>query len=331
MDEEEEAVCVLKNGWRKEGKQFVRRFVEEFHVYHLTVSILRRYRKHKDGWNYGIAGGIAGLSLALEAHSRRKTLAFFVAARALGAGATTLVARDLVRSIPHAETLTFCVCCATLVTCVARFPHLLPQGYYRSVVKWSRDYSHDILDELFRRPNDRFLTCNEVGMHQGACTRHALEDFVRSLPGFAKLYLPIHLAPVLVFKRAMLQKKPQYVLTSLAKNLTCSTLFISTMRVSRRKELVLFLIPQLLNALLVLVKNSRRGRDVHVPHGFVLLFAVAMGVVMHAHEREPKSLSMLMTGVLKFFVGPPREGRARVGQTKPEQGDARRKRFLSEA
>ncbi|KAK7503003.1 hypothetical protein BaRGS_00005629 [Batillaria attramentaria] len=142
MDEEEEAVC-FEEWLRKEGKQFVRRFVRSFSkaaavyagvgtftaffknpfrkgrpavwrtvvskdclqfaaflglypsVYHLTVSILRRYRKHKDGWNYGIAGGIAGLSLALEAHSRRKTLAFFVAARALGAGATTLVARDL--------------------------------------------------------------------------------------------------------------------------------------------------------------------------------------------------------------------------------------------
>ena len=145
--------------------------------------------------------------MALEAPSRRKTLAFFAAARALGAGATTLVARDLSPSIPHAETVAFCTCCAVLLSCVSLYPELLPPGYYHSVVKWSRDYTDPILTRLFRTPGERFLTCQEGGLHEGTCTSHALEDLLRSLPAFAKLYFPIHLAPVLLVKRHLLKNR----------------------------------------------------------------------------------------------------------------------------
>lgn len=136
----------------------------------------------------------------MEESSCQKTFAFFTAARALGAGVTTLVTRGVVPHVPHAETLTFCVCCGALLTCVTNFSHLLPQSYYHSVVKWSRDYTDAILNVLFRTPGDRFLACSEAGLHTGTCTRHAVEDFLRSLPGFAKLYLPIHLVPILLFK-----------------------------------------------------------------------------------------------------------------------------------
>ncbi|KAL8568832.1 hypothetical protein ACOMHN_035595 [Nucella lapillus] len=312
-------------------------------LYHLILSALRRYRHSQDGWNFGIAGSVAGLSMLLEDPSRQKTLTFFTTARALGAGVVTLVSRGLVRPIPHAETLAFCTCCAALTTCVAIFPKLLPAGYYHSVLKWSRDYSHPVLEKLFRVPGERFLTCQEAGLHGDTCTKHALLDLFRSLPSFAKLYLPIHLAPVLVFKRDVLKKRPGYVLTSLARNFTYSTLFLSAMvclakyvicllrhasgkppplptyvpavagficgfsvlleRVSRRKELVLFVIPQMLHAAHVLWKGSRTGSRLRVPQGYAVVFAVAMGVVMHAYEKEPASLTMLMTGLLKVFVG----------------------------
>lgn len=320
-------------------------------VFRLLVALLRRLRKRKDGWNYGLAGGLAGLTMAVEAPQRQRVLALFATARALGAGVTTLVARDVVSPVPHAETLAFCTCCAVLVTCVALYPHLLPAGYYKSVLKWSRDYTDPILTELFRKPGDHFLACHDVGLHEGTCTEHAIHDFVRSLPAFAKLYIPIHLAPVLIFKRHMIKKRPGYVLMSLAKNLAFSTLFLASIvsiakyvicllrnhatarrpppvplfvpsvagalcglsvlleRPGRRKELVLFLIPQLLHAMLVLAqtRSTWRQRASQVPHGFVLLFSLAMGVVLHSYEKEPPSLSILMNGVLKFFVGPRRE------------------------
>ena len=161
----------------------------------------------QDGWNYGLAGGVAGLSMALDAASRHNPIAFFAAARALGAGATTLVTRGHVTSVPHAETVAFCVCCAVLLPCVCLHPQLLPTGYYRSVVRWSRAYSEPILTRLFRTPEERFLTCQEVGLHEGTCASHALLDLVRGLPFFARLYFPIHLAPVLLFKRSMLKNR----------------------------------------------------------------------------------------------------------------------------
>lgn len=134
---------------------------------------------------------------------------------------------------------------------------------------------------------------------------------------------------------------------SLVKNLTMSTLFLSTMvfvakyaicllrhasgrppplptyipcvagllcglailweRPSRRKELIMFMTPQILSMLWTLVERSCPKRRLHVPHGLSLLFAAAMAVVMHAYERDPPSLSMLMSGMLRFFVGERRE------------------------
>jgi hypothetical protein len=76
--------------------------------------------------------------MAVEAPQRQRVLAFFVTARALGAGVSTMVARDVIRVIPHAEALSFSACSAALLSCVCLYPHLLPHGYYKSVLKWSR-------------------------------------------------------------------------------------------------------------------------------------------------------------------------------------------------
>lgn len=154
-----------------------------------------------------MAGGLAGLSLAVSSPSYHKVLTLFITARALGAGATTLVARGLVKGIPHAEILVFCAECALAVTGVACYPSLLPRGYYLSVLKWSRDYTEATTSALFRIPGSCFVTCSEAGLHEGSCTAHALRDFLRSFPSFAKLYLPIHLTPVVLFKRNLLKKR----------------------------------------------------------------------------------------------------------------------------
>lgn len=158
----------------------------------------------QDGWNHGIAGGLAGLTIVLENPVRRRTLSLFTISRALGALVSTLITRGQIPFIAHGDTLMFCLSCAFLVYCTALRPHLLPKGYYYSVLKWSRDYTDDKLNQLFRIPGEKFLSCNEVGLHTDSCTSHALIDLIQSWPVFAKLYLPIHLAPVLVFRRKLL-------------------------------------------------------------------------------------------------------------------------------
>ncbi|RUS78406.1 hypothetical protein EGW08_013820 [Elysia chlorotica] len=314
-------------------------------VYHLLLKLLVRYRGRKDGWNYGVAGGVGGLSVALLDSSRRQTLAFFTLSRALGAGISTLVTRGFLNHIPFFEVGVFSACVSLIVHCTAMAPQYLNRGYYMSIIKWSRDYTDERLTRAFREPGPRFLTCAEIGLHEGSCTKHRVTDLLQSLSGFAKLYLPIHLIPVLIFKRGLLLKRPFFVLYSLSKNLALSTAFLGLMvflakivicllrnalqrppplpgfipavagavcglallleRFSRRKELALFVIPHFLNILYVAAEKSPALKPfLRLPHGFTLVFALSMTSVMHAYEREPQSLTMLINGVLRFFFGP---------------------------
>lgn len=158
----------------------------------------------QDGWNNMAAGGLAGLTLCVEDPTRRLVFCLFAISRAIGALISTLVAREKIPEIPYSETAFFCLCCAFLVYCTALNPQLLNSGYYHSVLKWSRDYTDKKLQKLFREPGDRFLTCQEVGLHKDNCFRHAVLDWAKSFPAFAKLYFPIHVAPVVIFRRKIL-------------------------------------------------------------------------------------------------------------------------------
>lgn len=153
------------------------------------------------------AGGLAGLTLCVEDPTRRLIFCLFAISRAIGALISTLVAREKIPEIPYSETVSFCSCCAFLVYCTALNPQLLNTGYYFSVLKWSRDYTDKKLQVLFREPGERFLTCQDVGLHKDNCFRHAVVDWVKSFPAFAKLYFPIHVAPVVIFRRALLLER----------------------------------------------------------------------------------------------------------------------------
>ena len=160
----------------------------------------RRVNIFQDDLNSAFAGGIAGLAIAVEDRTRRRVYCLFAIARSVGALVTTLVKRKHLPAIPFSETVLFSSCTAFLVYCNALKPQYLFPGYYRSVLKWSRDYTDQKLTRLFREPNTKFLTCADVGLHQKSCEKHAVLDFLQSFSGFAKLYLPIHAAPFVFFK-----------------------------------------------------------------------------------------------------------------------------------
>lgn len=310
-------------------------------IYDLIVELLEHYRGRRDDFNSALAGGIAGLSMAIEDRTRRRVYCLFALARAIGAMVTTLVKRGVIPPIPHSETALFCTCTSFLVYCTALKPQYLFTGYYRSVLKWSRDYTDRKLKLLFREPGNKFLTCAEAQLHDHSCTYHAFKDFIQSLPPFAKLYLPIHMAPIIFFRYKQFLKRPKRFICAIVKNVVWSTAFLATMvmlakygicllrnfqfkqpplsswipaiagfvaglgvlfeRKNRRRELSLFLIPHTLYAVYLWAKESRIVR--HVPHSSLFLFALAMVPIMHAYEREPESLNLLLHSALKFFVG----------------------------
>lgn len=145
--------------------------------------------------------------MVVEDRTRRQIYCLFAIARAVGAMVTTLVKRGVIPAVPHSETALFCSCTSFLVYCTALKPQYLFTGYYRSVLKWSRDYTDQKLKLLFREPGNTFLTCGEAGLHDHNCTYHAFKDFLQSLPPFAKLYLPIHMAPIIFFRYKQFLKR----------------------------------------------------------------------------------------------------------------------------
>ncbi|WAR08281.1 hypothetical protein MAR_018239 [Mya arenaria] len=290
-------------------------------IYDLAVELLEQYRGKRDDWNSALAGGIAGLAMVVEDRTRRRIYCLFAIARAIGAMISTLVKRGLLPSVPYSETALFCSCTSFLVYCTALQPQYLFTGYYKSVLKWSRDYTDEKLKKLFREHGDTFLTCADVGLHDQNCTIHAAIDFAQSIPPFAKL--------------------PKQVLKTVVKNTFWSTAFLATMVMvakyaicllrnlqhrppplrpwipaaagilaglgvlfegtHRRRELSLFLIPHTLYAVYLWAKEAKIVR--HIPNSSILLFALALVPIMHAYEREPESLNLLLHSALKFFVG----------------------------
>ncbi|CAG5118558.1 unnamed protein product [Candidula unifasciata] len=313
-------------------------------IYHLLVEILSALQKQQNGWIFGISGGLAGLSLAVLKTSTRQTLAFFTLSRALGSGISTLVRKGILPAVPFFEVGVFCACGSLLAYCVSSAPSYMNQSYYRTLLKWMRDYSPEKFHRLFVEPGDRFLTCQETGVHEPTCLYHAVLAYLYSLPGLAKIYLPVYLIPVFLFKRATVMDKPMHFLQSLSKNTAMSTVFLASMislakgticllrnishrpppcpayvpltagavsglallleRPSRRKELVLFAIPQVVYVIDNFMKGSKLCSIPKFPRGFTLLFALSMACVMYSFEREPQSLTTLIRGVLKYFIGP---------------------------
>lgn len=97
------------------------------------------------GWPAVVAGFAAGLTSVIDDPQRRYTLSLFIVARAFGALIITLHKRGYLPSMPYFVELTFGLCQAFIGVCGIRYPELLPAGYYRSVLKWSRHLTDDKL------------------------------------------------------------------------------------------------------------------------------------------------------------------------------------------
>lgn len=185
-------------------------FLHELHYWQDKLGIFSRnfiWPFLQDGWNAGIAGGLAGLASLVEDPSRRRTLALFVFARAVGSLLSTLARRKIIPTVPHFPVIVFSICAGFLVHCITLNRELIQAGYLKSLLQWTRNYNVNVLDKLFVTKGDKFISCQEVGLHKESCTHYAIRDFIMSLPAFAKLYFPIHLVPVLIFKRKMFLKR----------------------------------------------------------------------------------------------------------------------------
>ena len=174
-------------------------------------------------------------------------------------------------------------------------------------------------------------------MHDGSCFSPAFSRFLVTFLNGLRLYLPIHLLPLL-FRLKTLRAKPLQVLYQAVLGTVYSALFVSqtatTMRAmlcvtsrlrgkwdrmnvligaifcsfslfweapGRRCEISLYVLPRFLDSVWTFLK--RRGLVRDVPGGAVGLFALAMGTVAYAHVNEPEIMKSYVELICKTILG----------------------------
>ena len=193
--------------------------------------------------------------------------------------------------------------------------------------------SQEMIERVTR---GEWIPCSVVHMH--SCEKNTLLKFLQVFNMASKFYIPIHLVPVLVFKRDKLVKKPVEVIKNLIVNIIRSCLFLSTYVAafwylncffknyrrktdkvniilssficsfacmfelpSRRTELALYMFPRFLESIFLLLE--KRGYIQSVANGEVLVFAVAMAIIMYCYQNEESNIKSNYLNLFKKYWG----------------------------
>lgn len=310
-------------------------------TYKLVLTQLRQIYHTQKGWPVVIAGLAAGLTSVIDEPNRRRTLSLFIVARALGALILTLHRRGLLPTVPHFVVLTFGLCQSFIIYSTVHCPVLLPTGYYRSILSWSRYFTDDKLKLFFRNPSTQFLPCN-AGLHSGPCHLFAIRDFFQSLVLYVKIYVSIYSLPLVLFRTKTLLTKTTESVLNLLLNTVVSALFLAVdgsvvkyclclfrnlwggphplpyalslvagflgvvglliERQSRRLELLYYVLPQVFYSFWR-VLCIKKPLNLHkIPYGSVWVFAFSLAAIFHAFERENLSLSPLINRALHLLL-----------------------------
>ncbi|XP_070574226.1 uncharacterized protein [Ptychodera flava] len=318
-------------------------------VYKLALYYVHSHRKQTTGANYVIASAIAALTCLIENAERRSIIAVFLSSRAIGALYNALVKREKIPPIKYDVPIAFGAATSIIVYGLTLNPKVLSDGYYKTALAWSRDYTEEMMDNVFRKPGSFHIPC-DPWMHQGrSCLGHGIRELVASWLPYSRVYMPIHVIPFLLFRRKALLKRPSEELMSLLIKVCRSATFLCVM-CTTIKTLICMLRnhvdprPPPLPAYIPLIAGfigaflgvqfeipSRQsemalyfspsalnavyliGRDKKViptlPFGSVILFVSFMAVIMHSYERDEDSLSPMIHKAVKLLFGEPEKSK----------------------
>ena len=153
-----------------------------------------------------------------------------------------------------------------------------------------------------------------------------------------KIFVPIHLAPVLLFKRNQLKRHPLKVLKALLKNIIRSTAWISVYvcllwyfycffrklrqktdkyninlaasvcwialyldSANRRTEMALYMIPRMFESGLSFLENF--GYIKSPPNAEVLAFAIGPSLLMYFYQNESKNIRQTYRNLFQKYWG----------------------------
>lgn len=182
-----------------------------------------------------------------------------------------------------------------------------------------------------------YVPCSTMHPGQG-CELHASHALLRCFFRAIRIYSPVHILPLLVFKRKLLLTNPKQTLSRLFIGILRSSLFVGMFNVNARLGLcysnrflkgmrpVSSVIGSILAALAINIEEPKRRQELSmyllpraietvwsmaelhgivksISYGEVGLFAVAMGVMLMMYSSEPKYLKHSYVDIFRRLLG----------------------------
>lgn len=200
-------------------------------IYKAILCSLRRYFKRNDPRFNAIAGFISGLSILLDDPSRRTNVALYCFVRALA----DLYNNLTYFNIPNGNIYLFSIIQIPVIYSFIKSPGLLSPSYYRWIQKMGNINKEKmrlttcsrIVDSMHRLPGEKWEPCL-FHDHTPSCTIYNTKDWFLGLGRAARIYMPVHFLPTLLFSPAKIFNNPTKFFKQKLLNVLRSAIFLTT-------------------------------------------------------------------------------------------------------
>ncbi|ETW01921.1 hypothetical protein, variant 5 [Aphanomyces invadans] len=227
---------------------FVGALVGSYRATEIVLNYVRGPCTPDDATHKAIAGAVCGLSLFLDTPSRRPVISLYIFIRMLDiylrhASWQERIGIDKVLDdhpflTTYSTEMLFALANGPIIYAAAYTPSYLPKSYYNFIIH-AGNLSHHGTDYVLRRRHRgdidastgrvvAFTPC-QPHFHRESCVAHAVKDWITDgVVRAARLYVPVHFTPLLLFKRRQLVSAPAKTLTQTALATLRSSAFLSS-------------------------------------------------------------------------------------------------------
>mmetsp|Transcript_8088 Transcript_8088/g.9744 ORF Transcript_8088/g.9744 Transcript_8088/m.9744 type:complete len:431 (+) Transcript_8088:231-1523(+) len=320
---------IVKEIFCEDVYSFVRFLSAYLGLFRFTNAYLAQKSGKDTDRNAATAGFVASLAILLDQTERRKGIALFCLVRALDVKVKSMVRLGQLPYISFFESFMFGITNIPIAYGFLYEPEILDKGYYKWILNMG-NVPEEGIQKTFREPmyareRGEFLPFQPCcpHYHEGTCVHHITTDFFHCLGRAGKIYLPVHILPLLLFRYKSLMNDTVGTLSHTGKAFISSCVFLSSYvqimkstvcfnrnrlkrderwfgvvaglltsfatyfeRSSRVSELMLYCLPRSLTAAWIFLE--RRNMVSMVPFYEVPMFAVAMSILMSCKRGDFK-------------------------------------------
>jgi len=196
--------------------------VQSFSFKIILCSLRQTFNKNSPIFN-AIAGFISSLAIKLDKSERRTQFALYCFVRALYDAMEVLKL-----SKPFfGDTTWFAITQIPIMFCYARRPKAIDRGYYKWITIMGNINGKNFRYLIYESPP--FKSCKGLVHPTASCTRDHTKDWLTSgMLRAARMYIPVHFFPPLLFSPKYVVKQPMKFLNRKSWNMLRSSFFLTT-------------------------------------------------------------------------------------------------------